>query len=82
MRALLVLLSSLGVAAFTGGLLAFVFGAWVLQGSLLVQGLGPLNGMWSPADYCFNGGALAALGAGLATCGLQGLRVCAHGSRI
>ena len=36
--------------------------------------LGPFDGVWSRADYCFLGAVLAAAGAGLATCGLLGLR--------
>lgn len=74
MRVALVVLASVGIALLTGGLLAFVFGGWVLHGSLVVSGLGPLNGRWSQADYCFLGAILAAIGGGLATCGFAGLR--------
>jgi hypothetical protein len=73
-RAFLVLLASLGVASLTGGLLAFVFGGWVLHDAIHVSGLGPFDGVWSRADYCFLGAVLAAAGAGLTTCGLLGLR--------
>jgi hypothetical protein len=73
-RALLVLSASLGAAALAGGLLAFVFGAWVLHDPIRVSGLGPFDGVWSQADYCFLGAVLSAAGAGLATCGLLGLR--------
>ena len=74
-RALLVVLAAVGAAALTGGLLAFAFGAWVLHEALTVSGLGaPWDGVWSRADYCFLGAVLAAVGAGLTTCGLLGLR--------
>ena len=74
MRILMLLLASLGVALLTGGLLAFIFGGWVLRAPLFVEGFGPLSGMWSHADYCFLGAVLASVGSGLATCGLVGLR--------
>ena len=73
MRAALIVLTGLGVALLTGGLLAFVFGGWILREPLHVVGLGPLNGVWSPADYCFLGAVQAAVGAGLATAGRLGL---------
>lgn len=74
MRVLLILLASLGTALFAGGLLAFIFGGWLLHGPLSVQGFGPLSGQWSPPDYCFLGALLTALGSGLIMCGLLGLR--------
>lgn len=73
MRALLVVMTGLGVALLVGGLLSFLFGGWVLGAPLLVSGLGPFDGLWSPADYCFLGAVLAAVGAGLAVSGRLGL---------
>lgn len=75
MRAFLVAMTGLGAALLTGGLLSFLFGGWVLEGTLGVSGLGPFNGLWSPADYCFFGAVLSALGAGLAVSGRLGLGV-------
>lgn len=74
MRMLLILLASLGTALATGGLLAFIFGGWLLHGPLSVKGFGPLSGLWSPPDYCFLGALLAAIGSGFVMCGLLGLR--------
>ena len=65
--------TAVGVALLVGGLLSFVYGAWVLKYPLTVHGLGPLDGLWSGADYCFLGALQAAVGAGLATLGRLGL---------
>jgi hypothetical protein len=75
MRALLVILASLGIGLLTGGLLSFVFGAWIQRQTLFVTGLGPFNGIWGPPDYCFLGAVLASVGSALTACGLLGLRV-------
>ena len=74
MRMLLIAMTGLGSALVVGGLLSFVFGGWLLGSPLLVSGLGPLDGPWSSADYCFLGAVLAAVGAGLAVSGRLGLR--------
>jgi hypothetical protein len=74
MRALLVGMAGFGVALLTGGLLAFTFGGWILKEPLRVSGMGPLNAVWSPPDYCLLGAVLSAIGAGLAVWGLLGLR--------
>jgi hypothetical protein len=76
MRALLVAMTGLGVALLVGGLLSFVFGGWVLGSALAVSGLGPFDGLWTPADYCFLGAVLSAIGAGLAVSGRLGLGLC------
>jgi len=73
MRALLIAMTGLGVALLVGGLLSFVFGACVLGEPLLVSGLGPLDGPWGPADYCFLGAVLSATGAGTTVSGRLGL---------
>jgi hypothetical protein len=75
MRALLIVMTGLGAALLTGGLLSFIFGGWLLKGTLMVAGFGPLDGLWSPAGYCFLGAVLSAIGAGLAVVGRLGLGV-------
>ena len=75
MRGLLVVMTGLGVSLLTGGLLSFTFGGWLLRESLSVSGLGPFDGVWSPADYCFLGAVLSAVGAGLAVSGRLALGV-------
>jgi hypothetical protein len=69
MRGLLVAMTGLGVAMLTGGLLSFTFGGWILEGPLGVSGLGPFDGVWTSAEYCFLGAVLSAIGAGLAVSG-------------
>lgn len=67
MRMLAVALGGLGAAFFVGGVLSFIFGGCVMESTQAVSGLGPFNGVWSRADYCFFGALLAAVGSGLAT---------------
>jgi hypothetical protein len=57
-----------GVAAFLGGVCALIYGL-AHPGTTNVAGLGPFDGVWSAADYCFLGGVLVALGGGLTTFG-------------
>jgi hypothetical protein len=59
---------SVGVAAFLGGVCALIYGL-AHPGVTNVAGLGPFNGVWSAADYCFLGGVLVAVGGGLTTFG-------------
>lgn len=73
MRVILIALTGLGFGLLVGGLLAFVFGGWVTDSPLAVSGLGPFNGSWAPADYCFAGALLSAVGSALAVGGWLGL---------
>ena len=64
---------SVGVAALTMGVMSFVYGSWVLDGSQAYR-FGGLTGSWSPATYCFAGTMAAALGGGFVTAGALGMR--------
>jgi len=75
MRGILVVMTGLGAARMTGGLFSFIFGGWSLKGPQGVSGLRPFDGVWSPADDCFLGAILSALGAGEAVGGRLGLGV-------
>lgn len=66
-------MTSSGVAALTMGVMSFVYGALVLDGSQPYR-FGGLTGSWSPATYCFAGTIAAALGAGFVTAGVLGMR--------
>jgi hypothetical protein len=55
---------ALGVATVVAGCLAFTFGLSTTD-VVNVVGFGPMNGLWEPADYCFLGTILAAVGSGL-----------------
>lgn len=70
MRFVLSVCIGLGLMLATGGLLSFIFGGWLLKGSLDVHGLGPFNGVWSSAEYCFLGAVLCGVGVGLAGFGI------------
>jgi len=65
--------AALGLAALAGGICA-TFYAIHFNISTTVTGLGPFNGVWSPADYCFLGGVLVTAGVGLAAFGILARR--------
>ena len=62
---------ALGSALLIGGGLGFVYGGLILDSSIFVTGLWIFNGSWSPADYCFLGAVLTALGVGLLVGGIM-----------
>jgi hypothetical protein len=64
------LITSLGVAAFVGGVCSLAYGL-MHPGPTMVSGLGPFDGLWPAENYCFLGGVLAAAGSGLATFGVM-----------
>jgi hypothetical protein len=67
MRLILSVVAGVGAGLTVGGLLAFLFGACVEKAPLQVRGLGPFDGTWYPAAYCFLGAVLASVGAALVT---------------
>ena len=73
MRALWILLASVGAATLALGVFSFVYGSWVLEGSMTFR-IGNFSQTWRPAQYSFVGALVGAVGAGLVTAGLLGLR--------
>jgi hypothetical protein len=53
---------------------------WFIAIPTRVVGLGPFDGTWTAENYCFLGGVLAAIGAGLATFGFFGAKLDERGS--
>lgn len=85
MKLIATLALALGIATIVGGSLAFAFGLSTSD-TIVISGVGPFAGFqdrWTPADFCFLGAILTAVGAGLAVfCLAWVILIVRHGQSI
>jgi hypothetical protein len=62
------LVAALGLAMLAGGCFAFIYGMTTAT-AVEARGLGPLNGVWHPPDFCWVGAILGSAGCGLSAFG-------------
>ena len=63
----------MGVTTLVLGVFSFIYGSWVLEATMTFR-IGDFSQTWRPAQYSFAGAIVGAVGAGLVTAGLLGLR--------